>query len=119
MREAKLQRAQGVIEGVKESSLFRVLSQSTIYSLSLASARFTIKFLSKPSPDHIIENLQSYSISFSEKEKERFIIETVLNMKSFDGKLKLKSLISFEDTNRVCLKQLIFICFHVHCLTRD
>ena len=59
-----------------------------------------IKFITDSSPDHVITKLESRFISVSSK-GESFMVDVEMKMKSFDGKIKMKSLLTFRDSLEV------------------
>ena len=61
-----------------------------------------IKFITDSSPDHVITKLESRFISVSSK-GESFMVDVEMKMKSFDGKIKTRSLLTFQDSLEVSL----------------
>ena len=61
-----------------------------------------IKFITDSSPDHVITKLESRFVSESSK-GESFMVDVEMKMKSFDGKIKMKSLLTLQDSLKVCI----------------
>ena len=59
-----------------------------------------IKFITDPSPFHVISRLESRFISVSSK-GESFMVDVQMKMKSFDGKIQMKSLLTLQDSLKV------------------
>ena len=61
-----------------------------------------IKFITESLPDHVITKLESRFISVSSK-GESFMADVEMKMKSFDGGIKMKSLLTLQDSLEVSL----------------
>ena len=66
-----------------------------------------MRFITDPSPDHIIEKLNSHFISVSHK-GEAVMLDIEMKMKSFDGKFKTKSLLTWQDSLKVWIILYVF-----------
>ena len=74
----------------------------------ITDSPFTV--ISAPSPDHVIENLQTSFISVTQNKSELVYADFKLKMKSFGGTFEFKSLFSWNNSAEVCKTDFAFSC---------